>query len=44
MKGMDHDFLLENRRKCLRLWNQATLRKFSQKNNNLNVEKIDLKL
>jgi hypothetical protein len=31
MKGMDHDFLLANRRKCLKLWNQLTIRKFTHK-------------
>jgi len=36
MKGMDHEFLLASRRKCLKLWNQATLRKFTLKSNNLN--------
>lgn len=30
MKGMDHDFLLLNRRKCLKLWNQSVIRKFSR--------------
>lgn len=34
MKGMDHDFLLINRRKCLKLWNQSVIGKFTQ--NNLN--------
>ncbi len=29
MKGMDHEFLLINRRKCLKLWNECVLRKFS---------------
>lgn len=29
-KGMDHEFLLANRRKCLRFWNQASIRKFAQ--------------
>ena len=32
MKGMDHEFLLGNRRKCLKAWNQTTIRKFTQKN------------
>ena len=38
MKGMDHEFLLENRRRCLRLWNQASLKKVTLKTNNLNVD------
>lgn len=29
-KGMDHDFLVANRRKCLKLWNQLSIRRFSQ--------------
>jgi hypothetical protein len=40
MKGMDHEFLLENRRRCLRLWNQASLKKVTLKTNNLNVDNI----
>lgn len=29
-KGMDHEFLVSNRRKCLKLWNQLSIRKFTQ--------------
>lgn len=29
-KGMDHEFLVANRRKCLKLWNQVSIRKFVQ--------------
>lgn len=29
-KGMDHEFLVANRRKCLKLWNQVSIRKFAQ--------------
>ena len=29
-KGMDHEFLLSNRRKCLKLWNQSVIGKFTQ--------------
>lgn len=32
MKGMHHGFLLENRRKCLKIWNEFTIRKFTFKN------------
>lgn len=32
MKGMHHNFLLENRRKCLKIWNETTIRKFTLKN------------
>jgi hypothetical protein len=32
MKGMDHEFLLTCRRKCLKMWNQVSIRKFSLKN------------
>lgn len=32
MKGMDHEFLLANRRKCLKMWNHSTIRKFTNKN------------
>ena len=34
MKGMDHEFLLANRRKCLKLWNQSTIKKLTQKSTN----------
>jgi len=27
MKGMDHELLLSNRRKCLKLWNECVLRR-----------------
>ena len=33
MKGMDHEFLLAIRRKCLKQWNQSTIRKFTQQSN-----------
>lgn len=29
MKGMDHEFLLANRRKCLKMWNQSAIKKFT---------------
>ena len=29
MKGMDHEFLLANRRRCLKLWNQSVLKRFT---------------
>ncbi|CAF0707342.1 unnamed protein product [Brachionus calyciflorus] len=32
MKGMHHEYLLANRRKCLKLWNLSTIRKFTFKN------------
>jgi hypothetical protein len=41
MKGMDHEFLLLNRRKCLKLWNQATLKKFTLKTNTFNAGSSD---
>lgn len=31
MKGMDHEFLLANRRKCLKLWNHMAIKKFTHK-------------
>lgn len=34
MKGMDHEFLLANRRKCLKLWNQSTIKKLTQTSTN----------
>lgn len=30
MKGMDHEFLLLNRRKCLKAWSQSVIRKFAR--------------
>ena len=30
-RGMDHDLLLASRRKCLKLWNQSTIRKFTSR-------------
>jgi hypothetical protein len=53
MKGMDHNLLLANRRKCLRLWNQDTIRKFKgsttdqqhqTSNNNKYVNLAEIKL
>jgi hypothetical protein len=32
MKGMDHEFLLLNRRRCLKLWNQSVLKRFTHSN------------
>ena len=32
MKGMDQEFLLASRRKCLKLWNQFVIRRFSTNN------------
>ena len=29
MKGMDHEFLLASRRKCLKLWNKSVIRRFA---------------
>lgn len=29
MKGMDHEFLLATRRRCLKLWNQTVLKRFT---------------
>jgi hypothetical protein len=33
MRGMDHDFLMASRRKCLKMWNQSTIRKFTNRGN-----------
>jgi hypothetical protein len=37
MKGMDHEFLVANRRKCLKLWNQLAIRKFTSQSSRSNI-------
>lgn len=42
MKGIDHDFLLVTRRKCLKIWNQSVLGKFSHLNKLLSQKQAPL--
>lgn len=41
MKGMDHEFLLATRRRCLKLWNQSVLKRFTSSSlSNLGLQSL----